>query len=110
MEVVQYHDIITDPAIAFWRKGANRNHSAAEVNFGTVAKGKKYATVTETRLTTLSWVPLNGSTEATRIGQLIHRVTGLEVFGRGQSDDLQIATYGPTGHYDVHVDSVSRLP
>ena len=108
MEVVQYHDILSDTAVAFWRNGTNRNHSAAEVNFGTVAKGKQYATVTDTRLTTLSWVPLNSSTEATRIGQLIHGVTGLEVLGCGQSDDLQIATYGPAGHYDVHTDSVSR--
>ena len=82
------------------------NYSAGtrqtEVNFGTVAKGKKYATVTDTRLTTLSWVPLNSSTEATRIAKLIHRVTGLQVLGRGQADDLQIVTNGPAGHYDVY--------
>ena len=108
-EVVQYHDILTATAVAFLRNGTNRKQHVAEVNQGTVVKGNKYVIKSDSRLSTISWLPLNRSTETIRFANLVKRVTGLDVLGHAQSI-LQMATYGPGGHYDVHTDSVSRLP
>ena len=107
-EVVQYHDILTDTTLGFLRNGRNSKHSASGVGLGTVRKGEKYVTSTDRRLSTVSWLPLSSSTETMGIAKLVKRVTGFEVLGHDQSV-LQIAAYGPGGHYDPHTDSVSAL-
>ena len=108
-EVVEYHDIITDSAIAYLiQSGKNSRPSLSEASFEAGLEGKDVAD-TDSRLSTTSWLALNHSNETMRIAKLVNRVTGLEVEGNFQSG-IQLEVYGPGGHEDVHTDSVREIP
>ena len=105
MEVVQYHDIISEEVIANLTAVPSGELTKATTGSGVVDPRKVDSSL---RLSTVTWAPETSSRTSYHISALVERITGLKVLGT-VGEDLQIAGYTAGSHYTVHVDTV-KLP
>ena len=107
MEIVQYHDIIPESITAKLTSipPGTLKREGPEVLTDMRQWTGMDVSETRSRLFSSAWIPQSGNKVAFSVANLIGRITGLEVLG-DPNEDLQISSFPPGGHHEVHQDSV----
>ena len=105
MEVIQYHDVLTDKQLTFLSNDKNLQYSASGV-YSEQISGNNIHNNWKVGVSSNALLDLTSSSESASIAKLMDRMTGLSMM-KSPKPVMRVESYSPGGHYMPRNDFVS---